>query len=222
MPVRAGAAPGEVTRRRDWGGAVPPTIDGRDHPGADPPRDWNDTVDILVLHSSRFGHTTRIAQRITDRLEEAGHAPELQELGRNTRVDPARHRAVLVGASVRYGYFSRSLWRFAERNAEVLGGMPSAFFGVNLVATKPGKDQVDTNAYTRKFLERTPWQPTVREVFAGELDYPRYNPVDRRLIQLIMSRTGKPTDPTVHEVYTDWDRVDRFAGEFASALVDRD
>jgi protoporphyrinogen oxidase (EC 1.3.3.4) len=176
-------------------------------------------VDLLVLHSSRFGHTTRIAQRVTDRLEEAGHSAELQELGRGTRVDPARHQGVVVGASVRYGYFSRALWRFAARNAEVLSAMPSAFFGVNLVATKPGKDQVDTNAYTRKFLERTPWEPTVSEVFAGELDYPTYNPVDRRLIQLIMSRTGKPTDPSVHEVYTDWDRVDRFAQEFDEALA---
>lgn len=176
-------------------------------------------MDILVLHSSRFGHTTSIAERVAEHLQQAGHHCDLGPLERNTMVDPQQHGAVVVGASVRYGHFSRAVWHFARRNAERLSGMPSAFFGVNLVATKPGKDQVDTNAYTRKFLERTPWEPTLREVFAGELDYPAYNPVDRFLIQQIMSRTGKPTDSSVHEVYTDWERVDRFSRDFDTVVT---
>lgn len=174
---------------------------------------------VLVLHSSRFGHTTRIAERIADRLRTRGHQVTVEALGPGFRVDPTRTDAVLVGASIRYGYFARAVWRFASRNAQVLETIPNAFFGVNLVATKPGKDQVETNAYTRKFLERSPWHPRLAEVFAGELDYPTYNPVDRALIQMIMRRTGKPTDPTFHGVYTDWDRVDRFADGFAASLT---
>lgn len=174
---------------------------------------------VLVLHSSRFGHTTRIAERITERLRAAGHEVTVEPLGPGRRLDAHATPAVVLGASIRYGHFAREVWRFASHNAEVLDTVPNAFFGVNLVATKPGKDRVDTNAYTRKFLERSPWHPGHAEVFAGELDYPAYNPVDRRLIQAIMRRTGKPTDPTFHGVYTDWERVDRFADDVAARLT---
>ena len=174
---------------------------------------------VLVLNSSRFGHTARIAERVAQRLRAAGHDVAVEPLGPGRRVEVRTSDAVILGASIRYGHFAREVWRFASRNARVLEAMPNAFFGVNLVAAKPGKDRVETNAYMRKFSERSPWRPGLVEVFAGELDYPAYNPVDRRLIQMIMRRTGKPTDPTFHGIYTDWERVDRFADEVAALLA---
>ncbi|WP_028709334.1 menaquinone-dependent protoporphyrinogen IX dehydrogenase [Propionicicella superfundia] len=175
-------------------------------------------MNVLILQSSRFGHTLRMAERIAERLTEAGMAVTVGDLARHRSIPLDDVDAVVVGASIRYGYFTPALKSFAARNADFLNSHPTAFFGVNLVATKPGKDTVDTNAYTSKFLAATPWRPTVREVFAGELNYPAYNPVDRWLIQLIMKQTGKPTDPTVHIDYTDWDKVDEFAHRFAAAV----
>lgn len=173
---------------------------------------------VLVYQSSRFGHTLRMADRIAERLAGTGFTTSVRPLAEHRSVPLDDVDAVVVGASIRYGYFTPALKSFASRNVDYLNSHPSAFFGVNLVATKEGKDTVDTNAYTSKFLAATPWRPTVSEVFAGELNYPAYNPVDRWLIQLIMKQTGKPTDPSVHIDYTDWDKVDDFAGRFATVV----
>lgn len=173
---------------------------------------------VLVYQSSRFGHTRRMADRIAARLSEAGLTTSVRPLAEHRSVPLDDVDGVVVGASIRYGNFTPALKSFASRNADYLNSHPTAFFGVNLVATKEGKDTVETNAYTSKFLAATPWRPTVSEVFAGELNYPAYNPVDRWLIQLIMKQTGKPTDPSVHIDYTDWDTVDGFAERFAAVV----
>ena len=63
---------------------------------------------------------------------------------------------VLVGASIRYGYFNKALDKFITRHLTQLNNMPSAFFGVNLTARKAEKNTPETNSYIRKFLEKTP------------------------------------------------------------------
>ncbi len=73
--------------------------------------------------------------------------------------------------------------------------MPSAFFAVNLTARKPEKRSPQTNAYTRKFLLSSPWQPKQCAVFAGALRYPRYRWFDRVMIRFIMKMTGERRIP---------------------------
>lgn len=67
----------------------------------------------------------------------------------------------------------------------------------------------------RKFLDKTPWKPTLTGVFAGALFYPRYKWIDRVMIQLIMKMTKGETDPTKEIEYTDWNKVSEFASYFA-------
>ena len=73
-----------------------------------------------------------------------------------------------------------------------LNAMPSAYFSVNIVARKPGKDSPATNPYVRKFLRSVVWRPRLVEVFAGKLDYPRYGVCDRLIIRFIMLLTRRP------------------------------
>ena len=47
-------------------------------------------------------------------------------------------------------------------------------------------------------------------IFAGKLNYPIYNWLDRNIIRLIMRLTGGPTDPDTVMEFTDWQKVDAF------------
>ena len=47
-------------------------------------------------------------------------------------------------------------------------------------------------------------------VFAGKIDYPRYNYFDRTLIRLIMWMTKGPTHPQTVIEFTDWGQVEAF------------
>ena len=82
---------------------------------------------------------------------------------------------------------------------------------MNVVARKPEKNTPETNPYLQKFLRRISWQPQNLAVFAGKIDYPRYDFLDRLAIRFIMWMTKGPTDPSAVVEFTDWDKVDEFA-----------
>ncbi|WP_345827464.1 menaquinone-dependent protoporphyrinogen IX dehydrogenase [Pantoea sp. BRR-3P] len=168
----------------------------------------------LILYSSRDGQTREIAARIAQTL-----APQqlcdVIDLLQAQRVDWTQYDRVLIGASIRYGHFNPALMKFVTQHQSQLQQRVNGFFSVNLTARKADKCTPETNAYTRKFLEKSPWQPECCAVFAGALRYPRYRWFDRIMIQLIMRMTGGETDTSKEVEYTDWNKVTLFAQDFA-------
>lgn len=167
----------------------------------------------LILYSSRDGQTRSIASYIASKLQDTLSC-DVIDLLQADAIELDQYQQVLIGASVRYGHFHPVLERFVKRHAEQLNRMPSAFFAVNLTARKPEKRAPQTNAYTRKFLLSSPWQPKQCTVFAGALRYPHYRWFDRIMIRFIMKMTGGETDTSKEVEYTDWQQVDRFTQEF--------
>lgn len=172
----------------------------------------------LVLYSSQDGQTEAIAKAIAKHIEGLGGKCDVIALDADLQWDVAQYHSVLIGASIRYGHFSKALLHFTQRYADQLNTMPSAFFSVNLTARKPDKCTPETNVYTRKFLLVTPWKPTLSAVFAGALRYPRYNWLDRMMIRFIMRLTGGETDTTKEVEYTDWTKVAQFAQQCSQII----
>ncbi len=168
---------------------------------------------LLVLYSTRGGHTRVIVDRMVDILRHAFEC-DVKDVEQERDIDLSHYQAALIGGPIYYGYFHRELRNFAEQHSARLNAMPSAFFGINLIARKPEKRTTATNSYVRKFLEKTPWKPKQVGIFAGALYYPRYGWFDRVMIQLIMKMTGGETDPTKEIVYTEWIDVEEFARNF--------
>uniref|UniRef100_A0A366I363 Protoporphyrinogen IX dehydrogenase [quinone] n=1 Tax=Brenneria salicis ATCC 15712 = DSM 30166 TaxID=714314 RepID=A0A366I363_9GAMM len=167
----------------------------------------------LILFSSKDGQTRAIASYIANILKEGLECDVISLLSAHD-LDLTKYDRILIGASVRYGRFHPAVDQFILHNLAYLQYIPSAFFSVNLTARKPEKRSIQTNAYTRKFLLNSPWQPDLCGVFAGALRYPRYRWFDRVMIQLIMRMTGGETDSSKEIEYTDWQQVARFAQAF--------
>jgi len=145
-----------------------------------------------------------------------GHVADLVEIGASGALDATPFDQIVIGASIRYGKYRPALFRFIEAHRDVLDRTPSAFFSVNVVARKPGKDKPESNPYVRTFRQGTTWVPREIGVFAGKIDYPRYGFVDRQMIRLIMWLTQGPTDPGACVEFTDWQAVERFAQRVSS------
>jgi menaquinone-dependent protoporphyrinogen oxidase len=171
---------------------------------------------VLILYSTTDGHTRKICDRLSGVIREAGHETTVRDIAEEPEPDPARFDRVVIGASIRYGKHSPRIVDFIRRHQRALEERPNAFFSVNLVARKPGKDQPQTNPYMRLFLKRIDWRPRDLAVFAGRLDYPRYGWLDRNMIRLIMWMTKGPTDPGTVVEFTDWDRVEAFGRRMAA------
>ncbi|SHI23639.1 menaquinone-dependent protoporphyrinogen IX dehydrogenase [Ferrimonas marina] len=170
---------------------------------------------VLVLYSTVDGQTRRIAERIQARLEALDHQVQLQELERCT-LPLAQFDKVVIGASIRYGKYRPALFEFIRQHQATLASKPCAFFSVNLVARKAGKDTPEGSPYIRLFHKRSPWQPQLIGVFAGKLNYPIYRWRDRQVIRFIMWMTKGPTDLATVQEFTDWGRVELFADQLAS------
>ena len=164
---------------------------------------------ILVLFSSRFGHAKRVAERMVQNLQAIGRTSECHDLETSPEFSypVSEYAACIVVASVRYGFFHKTVHQFVNNNLAHLNQSVSVFMPICLIARKPEKRQIETNVYARKFLEKTQWKPAITSITAGELRYPMYNFFDRLMIQLIMKMSKGETNPKAEHDYTDWEAL---------------
>lgn len=168
----------------------------------------------LILYSSVDGQTKKICHYIADEIKK--YTPDVvinliafDDFAASpnfVNVD-----TLVIGASIRYGKHRPAVAEFIEAHKGQLNKINSAFFSVNLVARKDEKNTAQTNPYVIKFFELTDWQPTLVDVFAGQIDYARYRFFDKIMIKFIMWMTKGPTSSPVPIEFTNWLRVRAFA-----------
>ena len=164
----------------------------------------------LIIYSSTDGHTKTICERMTIFLEKE-QTIKVISLEEAINFNLSTFDKIIIGASIRYGRHSRELYKFIKLNKDILDKKDNVFFSVNVVARKPEKNNPDTNPYIKKFLKTSQWMPKKIGVFAGKVDYPKYNFFDKYIIKFIMFITNGPTDTSQSYEFTDWAKVDDFA-----------
>ena len=174
---------------------------------------------IALIYSTHDGQTLKICQRLAQRMQAAGQQTSLLSLADCRVINWQEYDQVILGASIRYGHLNKALYQFIETNKGSLNQINNAFFCVNLTARKPEKNAPETNAYMKKFLTLSSWQPQNLAVFAGALLYSKYGFFDKFMIRLIMKITGGETDTSKDIEYTDWDKVDQYADELLASLT---
>jgi menaquinone-dependent protoporphyrinogen oxidase len=182
--------------------------------------------ELLFIYSTTDGHTRHICERLAQVAAASGTAStRVMPLAQCRASDLESASQVVIGASIRYGKHQPDVAQFVTAHGALLDARPNAFFSVNVVARKPGKDRPEGNPYLQKWLRSVPWKPQQLEVFAGRIDYPRLSWGDRTMIRFIMWVTHGPTDPTGVFEFTDWARVEGFgrmlAGRSSGAVASR-
>ena len=163
---------------------------------------------LLILYSTVDGHTKNICEYIKKKLKNRKiiHMSPIEEANDIVLKD---FDEVVIGASVRYGYHRKNLYKYILTNKDILNNKKTVFFSLNLTARKPEKNSSSTNPYIIKFLKKVDWNPTIKEVFAGRLDYPNLDFLNKLAILFIMVITNGPKDISKTYELTDWDKVDK-------------
>lgn len=170
---------------------------------------------VLIVYASRYGQTARIAGRLAEQLDHAGHQVTLQDIRQGQ--PPAAADLVVVGAPIYAGRYARSLVRWLERAHPAPAR--SVFFNVSGSASSAdsrGREQALEHA--AQFLRRLDWRPSRVEAFAGAIPYTRYGLITRWMMKRIIGRAGGDTDTSRDYEYTDWGAVDDFAAELSARL----
>lgn len=178
---------------------------------------------VLILYSSRFGHSRKIAEQLTRDFQAINRSCECRNIEEDLELSQplSSYMATVIIASVRYGFFHKNVKAFVRSHLKQLNSSLSIFMPVCLIARKPEKRQIETNVYARKFLEQTEWNPTITSITAGDLRYPEYNFLDRFMIKLIMKITKGETDPHFTCDYTDWAAIKNLAAQIDSEINNR-
>ena len=167
---------------------------------------------ILLIHSSVDGHTVKILDEISSLIGKKRNITKkcISDVSRGLI---KQSDSIIIGASIRYGDHRKNLYDFVDQNKDLLDEKDNAFFSVNAVARKDDKNTAITNPYIAKFLRKSKWKPKKIEVFAGRIDYPKYNAFDKYMIRLIMWITSGPTNMDGSYEFTNWNQVKKFAQE---------
>lgn len=172
---------------------------------------------FLIAYTTTHGHTARIASRIAQRLGERGLDVELADLATHHPVSPQDYAGVVVGASVHVGRHQASVERWLKEHRTTIALRPSALFSVSLMAMENiAESRATARAYIDDLVEETGWSPDRAESFAGALQYREYDRFTRLLVRAIARRHGGSIDTAHDHDYTDWSRVDAYAGELAT------
>ena len=165
------------------------------------------TAKLLILYSTVDGHTKHICEYISEKLNKKKEI-SIASIEESNQYNLSDFSEIVLGASVRYGYHRKNVYEFINTNKETLEKKKTAFFSLNLTARKPEKNTPETNPYIIKFLKKVQWEPTIKGVFAGRLDYPSLDCANKLAILFIMVITNGPKD--ISQVYelTDFKKVD--------------
>ena len=162
---------------------------------------------LLILYSTVDGHTKDICNYIYKKLK-GRKKVSIISVEDSAKYDLNDFEEIVIGASVRYGYHRKNVYKFIQQNIEKLDKVKTAFFSLNLTARKPEKSTPETNPYVIKFLKKVKWEPTIKEVFAGRLDYPSLDTLNKLAILFIMFITNGPKDTSKTYELTHWKKVD--------------
>ena len=166
----------------------------------------------LIVYSTTDGHTKSICSYIKFKLQEKNDTKlvSINELG---QLNLTSFDMIIIGASIRYGKHRPELYQFINKNKKIINNKKNAFFTVNAIARKIEKNHPETNPYMIKFLELSKWQPLYLAVFAGKINYPKYNFLDKFLIRVIMWMTNGPTNTSCAHDFTNCDDIDQFCAQ---------
>ena len=166
----------------------------------------------ILIYSSTDGQTLKISEYLKEKCKSI-ISFELKPIHDAKNISLNDYEIIIIGASIRYGKHSSEIAKLVRENLQIFNNKKTAFFSVNAVARKPGKDVSSKNPYVIKFLNKTNWKPDLAAVFAGKIDYPNYKFFEKMIIRFIMFITKGPTDTSKSYEFTNWLKVDEFAAE---------
>lgn len=175
---------------------------------------------VLVVFHTVEGQTTKIAERISDRLRAGG--ADVDQRTTDAQPDPAEYHGAVLGDSIHVSHHSRELIQYARHHAPSLADMPSALFQVSLTSIGQDDEHVaQAHRFVADLVRTTGWEPDLVGLFAGAVRYTHYGWAKRHLMREIAKKQGAATDMTSDHEYTDWDAVEAFADDVLALVRGR-
>jgi len=170
---------------------------------------------VLVAYATIEGQTGKIASRIAEKIEAAGHQVVLANLTEPGFAVPGRFDAVILCGPIHMGNYPSALIHFVQNWKSELMGVPAALVTVSLAALADYPEgREEALSYPGKLEKVAGWAPQIRHNAAGALKYLEYDFFKRWIMRQITKKQGGPVDTSKDYEFTDWAALDAFVMEF--------
>jgi menaquinone-dependent protoporphyrinogen oxidase len=162
---------------------------------------------VLVVFASKHGSTEGVARAIAARLKHAGLEIEVGSVGEIGGLEEAG--AVVLGSALYFGSWMKEAVEFAKRNAGALGRCPVWLFSSGKLGTEAKDEEAMSQRQLAELTELL--HPRDHRVFFGALDRSKLGFGERMAVKAAKVPDGD---------FRDWDAIDAWADDIASALAD--
>ena len=175
---------------------------------------------ILIVYTTSYGQTAKIAGHMADLLIESGAAVTIINAGNHPRdLHAGEFDGAIIGGSIIRGRHQRALVRFVRAHRAMLNAVPSAFLSVSgSAASRLKTERAEARRLVAEFLDETGWHPSLAETIGGAMAYTKYNPILRWVVKRASKAAGGSTDTSRDHEMTDWPQVKRFVEAFVAGV----
>lgn len=176
-----------------------------------------DEMRVLVVHSSRYGATQGIAERIGAILSRQGHEATIQSA--QYADDPAEYDAVVIGSAIYYFHWRKYATEYVRRYRDALANRPVWLFSSGPLGTEAKDAQGRELCVVLEPKEIAEFRQTIKprnhQVFFGALDPGTLGFAHRLMLKLPANRD--------HALFPegdfrDWSGIEAWAGSIGLAL----
>ncbi|GIL01627.1 MAG: protoporphyrinogen oxidase [Alphaproteobacteria bacterium] len=175
---------------------------------------------ILIAYATVEGQTRKVATRMADTIEAAGHQVVLADLAEPGFAIPARYDAVILAAPIHLHRYPGAMVRFVQNWKSALMEKPCAIVTVSLaIHSDNAVERAEAEAYPELLAVETGWAPAIRHHAAGALKYLEYDFFKRWMLRRIAAKEGGPVDTSRDHEFTDWAALDKFVMDFLAVAA---
>ncbi|MEZ5738258.1 MAG: flavodoxin domain-containing protein [Burkholderiaceae bacterium] len=168
-----------------------------------------------MIYATVEGHTAKVARRVADVVESAGHHVIVSDLRQPGFAVPGRFDAAVLCAPIHMGSYPEPFVQFIRDFKAALNDIPTALVTVSLSITSQYEEEREqATAYPYLLCDETGWAPRMRHSAAGALKYLEYNYFKRLVMRRIAAHAAGPVDASKDYELTDWAALDEFTAQF--------
>ncbi|MDI6835569.1 flavodoxin domain-containing protein [Ciceribacter thiooxidans] len=172
-------------------------------------------MNILIGFVSIEGQTRKIAEKIAEHVEKAGHRAVFFNVTSMAEYALERPEAVILCAPIHAGRYPAPFVDFVRRERDFLKSVPSAFVSVSLfIRSEFEEEREEARHFPDTLMAETGWTPGRVLNAAGALRYTEYDFFKRWMAKRLAAREGAPTDASQNFEFTDWAELERFVADF--------
>ncbi len=177
---------------------------------------------LLIIYSSRYGQTCKIANRLAQDAHAIGIFAEAVDISKALPLPLEDYTGVLIGTPIYMGRSDPSLVKWVRKNKTFLNSVTTGLYTVSLNAANLGlRAQTTNEMLIQDFTNKTGLVPAVSKSIAGALHYPAYNPIIRFLMRWISKSEGGPIDTKQEHELTNWNDVESLLQNFLKKMNEK-